>query len=569
MRKTQRNMTRQAVSRCLLLLLLSYSLSPLADGLQAWLDRTQVGEGQSVQLHLIAPPGAAGEPELSALRKHFDIRNIEQGSQVQVLNGQPVNMRSWQLALSPKRPGRLTVPALRVGQATSAPLQLDVLPAGQVPVNRVLRDVMLQTDVSQLQPFVQGKVIYTLRLYTRLDLRKVHFSDPEVLGAIVERLGEDRKYNTYLGRYRYHVLQRRFVLFPQRSGRLSVISPLLNAEVREKKRQWPLQMRGPEITLDVQPQPDTTLHPWLPAESLSLSETWSPDPSRFQAGKPMNRSIVITAQGVSAAQLPDLPQTVPQGISLYPEQPVSSTRATDNTLITRKVLNHALVASREGNYRLPELSLTWWDVTTGTRKTEVLPARDIAVLPAAASDRREPQPADKDVYLAGVNLDAWWQSVDNAWQRLRPMWPWLTMLVLMAFLANLFFRWRGTRNRNAPTTPPSTPPVKPGQSGGNALHDFEHACQQNDPHRAREALLDWASATWSDDPPQGLDRLATRLGPQATDPLAGIDRALYAPKGDAWDGTGVLAVLQPLLRDAARNRGTRVDKSALPPLYNG
>jgi len=570
MHKAHPNMTRQSVVVGLAIVLLSCSVTAMASGLQAWLDRTQVGEGQSVGLHLMTQTNTAGEPDLSPLRKNFDILSITQGSYPQAPNAHASNMRTWQLTLSPKRPGRLTVPSLRVDQATSLPLELEVFSAGRVPSNRVLREVMLQTSVSQQRPYVQGKVIYTIRLYTRLDLRQVHFSPPEVLGTIVEPLGEHRKYNTYFGRYRYHVLELRFVLFPQSSGRLSVISPLLNARVREEKGpDRPLQMRGPEITLDVQPPPDPSLHPWLPAESLSLSETWSPDPPDFRVGEPVHRSIAIAAQGVAAAQLPELPQSAPQGINLYTERPVSSMQAYQNTLVTQKVWNYSLIAKHAGDYRLPEISLTWWDTNTGERRTEVLAARDIVVMPGTEPEAGEPQPTTTTPYLPEIDLGAWWLSIRNAWKGGSTSWPWLMLLFALVWLLVMLV-WRRKRATQGATEPPKpTPPVQPGRPAGKALRLFESACKQKDPHLAREALLDWAAATWPQDPPQRLDRLAQHLPPQAAESLAGIDRALYAPTGDAWDGIAAFHALQPLLQDAAKDQDGKQDQQALPPLYPG
>ena len=569
MRKTRPNRACPSAVILLALLLASCSIAAMADGLQAWLDRTQIGEGQSVKLYLMAQADAAGQPDLSPLRRDFDISNIEQYMQMQVLNGRPTNTRTWQLTLMPKQPGKLSVPSLRMGQATSAPLVLEVFPAAQVPANRVLRDVMLQTDVSQQRPYVQGKVIYTVRLYTRLDLHQVGFTQPEVSNTLVERLGADTKYNTYFGRYRYHVLQRRFALFPQRSGRLSIISPLLNAQVREKKSQWPLQLRGPEITLDVQPQPDPTLNPWLPAESLSLSETWSPDPPGFRVGEPVKRSITITAQGVAAAQLPDIPQATPEEINLYPERPVSTSQASGNTLLTTKVFNYALVARHAGNYRLPEVSLSWWDATTGERKTEVLAARDIVVLPGTEPVEDGPQMAH-DRFLPDIEFDidlgAWWQSVRKAWDASSKFWPWLALSFALLGLMGIFAWWRRRQTHDAVLARTPATSVK---SGDDALRRFEHACKEKDPHRAREALIDWATATWPNDPPRRLGQLAQRLPPQGAEYLEGIDRALYAPTGDTWDGLSALAALQPLLQDAAKGQENKQDTQALPPLYPG
>jgi len=233
------------------------------------------------------------------------------------------------------------------------------------------------------------------------------------------------------------------------------------------------------------------------------------------------------------------------------------------------VFSYALVARQAGNYRLPEVNLSWWDATTGERKTEQLAARDIVVLPGEEPVEEGPQTTTArflpDIEL-DIDLGAWWQSARKAWDASSKFWPWVALLFALVGLMGLFAWWRRRHIQNLAMAPG---PPAPLQFADDALRRFESACKEKDPHRAREALIDWATATWPDDPPRRLGRLAQRLPPTAADYLEGIDRALYAPTGDTWDGPGTLAELLPMLEDANRDRDAKQDTQAVPPLYPG
>ncbi len=585
----------------------------LAAGLEAMLDRNRVAEGDTVTLSLSAPGDVQGSPDLGPLAKDFDIVDQSQSSRMTIVNGRSSSSREWQLILSPKHGGRLVVPAIKLAGLSSEPLPVEVLSTAQAGRLAPQRPVFVETEVAPKAPYVQGQTVYTVRVLYRVPLREAGLTDPKAGDAILKRLGDDRSYSTMRGGRRYNVLERRYALFPQHSGTLQIDAPVLSASVPEERpsgqgrgrgpfgrdpfgdferifgrdpfgdmdslfdQTRPIHVRGPSLTLDVKPQPPGTATPWLPAESVQLSETWSPDPPKGRVGEPLTRTIAITAQGVTAAQIPDLQPSVPDGVKVYPDKAQTKTRPEGDDLVAMKVLKQALVPSKAGRVSLPEVRLPWWDTRTGRQEVAVLPARTLEVLPApagatppaptpveapapprqASPDRRAPPvpgPRPSGAVAAGASATGGY-------------WPWIAAVLALGWLGT-FLLWLGGRRTRGSATGKGAGaggrgPASPGL--GTLRARVQDACNRNDPRAAREALLAWAAARWPEAAPRRLDDLAERLGEPAARLLGELDRRLYGAQPSHWDGRAAWAGLAPSLD--GRAQAPRPEPRALPELY--
>src|SRR3546814_12093198 len=72
-----------------------------------------------------------------------------------------------------------------------------------------------------------------------------------------------------------------------------------------------MRVSSEQLRLTVNPKPASYPAdvPWLPARSLSLSESWSPEPTHSQVGDSLTRSLTLEAEGLASAQLPPLPRS--------------------------------------------------------------------------------------------------------------------------------------------------------------------------------------------------------------------------------------------------------------------
>jgi len=603
----------------LLALLLLAAPGAWAQGLTATLDRNRMSANETLTLRLSADGALDGSPDFSALKQDFEILQQGSGTSMSFVNGVSSHTREWTLELAPRRTGKLQVPALALGGQQTQPLALEVMPADQADPGAGPKPVFVDTLVETTKPYVQQAFAYRVRVLYRDQPRRAVLDEPQAQGATLTRQGEDQSYSEQVEGQHYNVVERRYLVVPQRSGPLTISGPRLEAlmpEGRPGARRSPFAdfgttfggqgfpdlldqgasrrviERGPDRVVEVQPQPDTGSATWLPAESVQLSDEWTPSPPRFRVGEPVTRTLVITARGTTAAQLPTLDPGAPDGAKVYPEQP--KTEDLPGSVPTAlKTLKVALVPTSAGTLTLPEIRLTWWDTTTDQARVAVIPQRSVQVA-AAAGDAAAPAPTPappvsaptttpasvatpesksdqgtREPAVAAPGADTapqpWYRGILAALRAGSP-WPWLALAFALAWLLTL--AWALRRRTGAGASRPDTPDRRV-ESLSTARAQTRHACAKADPRAARTALLAWAQARWPASPPTGLGELAARLVPAATDSapvLEAIDRAIYAPAAATWDGPAAWQALEPLLL-AQEREAQRPAAGPLPDLY--
>lgn len=576
----------------------------------ARLDRTQVVEGDPVVLTLTASGNSNGTPDYSILQQDFDLLSQGQSNQFRMINGQTSSSREWHLTLMPKRSGEITIPAIALGNDSSRPMTLEVLPASQAAQQGISRPVMLETEIAPEQPYVQQQTIYTVRVLHALPLRDANLSEPRIENALVRPLGQERRFETYRNGRQFQAIERRYAVMPQRSGTLTIGGPVLNARVPEPGQQQgnglrdrffgrdpfaglgsmlgqtrPIQVRAGDSSVDVKAQPPGAAQPWLPAESVTVSEQWSPDPSSYRVGEPVTRTVTIRARGLSDEQLPEPDISAGIDANAYPDQPQAQTQSDGDALVSQKVIKSAIVPTRAGELQIPALEIAWWDVTSNQSRVARLPAQTISVAAGTGTPNAVGRDASQPRAALSINPGPGPATVveDNASPGKAPAkainpasltdwWPWLTLAFAVAWMAVSWLWWRERSRQSQVGTAPAAQTVadvrQPSSSLRRQRDAIETACRNNDPRNARRALVAWAEIRWPEQIPVRLDTLASQLGETAKETLDALDSQLYGHTGGVWDGKAAWIRLKPLL-DGAGDEGSpeRIGNRALPPLY--
>ncbi len=557
-------------------LLLGAARISQATALDAWLDRSRVGEGDSVQLTLEAQGQVAGEPDTAPLQRDFDLLGMSTGSSLSIVNGHSDARTRWVLTLSPKHTGEIEIPALRVGAAESAPLQLQVSRA-PLPSAAGGADVFIETTLKPDQPYVQQQVIYSVRLLHAVPIDSGQLSEPKPDNVLVRRLGEDREYATTRNGRHYQVLERRYALFAQASGSLKLPAPVFSGEIAASqatggadpwqrlfgKGSWfgrnPLggmltptkrvRIRGQSSQLQVRARPDQAdAAQWLPAQNLTLQAHWQPQNAQVAAGEPLTLVLDVTAQGLTGGQLPDLAPASAEGFKVYPDQAQRTTEGGTEGVSGKLEQKIAFIPQRAGDLRLPEVRVNWWDTQADAPRVARVPARRVHVsaaakpaLPAGATAEAAPgaaRPAPKPLPMpvAASGRPSWGAA---------GLWPWVSALLAVSWVGTLLSLW--SRRRQGPRRSPTPAANAPRQDTAAAARKrFLVACQANDAGGARRALLQWAAAHWPQDPPAGLEALARRLPePTLQALLRQLDSALYKDASH-WDGQTLARCLSRL-----------------------
>ncbi|MBF0181490.1 MAG: protein BatD [Magnetococcales bacterium] len=568
------------VTRILTALWLLWAFFPqalMAMEIQVRASRNPVALSESFTLTFEARDGVDGDPDFSPLEKEFDILGRNQSSSFQFINGARSQSVTWSLELMAKREGTLTIPAIAFGKERSAPLSITVRNAPPGPPDQAGGDpegVLLEVEAASRNPHVQEQVILTIRFLRAVEILNASLTEPRLSSGdgVLEKLGEDRNIDVTRGSRRYRAIERSYALFPQSSGKMVLGPVTLTAQLPGQGgsalndflntpffANIPQGLGRPGRTVRVASQPiEWTIQParsdfagqWLPARRLLLSEKWSPDPPALRAGEPVTRILTLQADGLTAAQLPALPDRIPDGWRAYPDRPALEDLKSESGVVGKRMEKIALIPNAPGSYRLPALEIPWWNTETRSREIARLPEREVTVSPA-------PQPTPSPAPVAGSPRD------DAPATPVVPApapagesgnsggyWPWLALLFALAWLATLaLWWWRAGRPRGGLTT--SVPVGDDSVPLRRAMERLRVACRAHDPVAARAAL------TALPVPLSGSPRLAREIHL--------LNAVLFSANPPAWRGDGLWEAAREALR--LSSVGPSTDMAVLPPLY--
>jgi hypothetical protein len=544
-------MTRSTVY---LLALLLWTVQVQAADLVASVDRSRLNTGETVELTLESNDVTQfGKPDLTPLEPLFEVRGTRQVNQLTTINGDNRATTRWIITLLPKQNGSVEIPPLQLGEARSQPISLQVIETQTQDTQSTLAPVFIEASLDQTSVYVQAQAILTLRIYHSVSLYDDSSLTPlQIPDARIEQLGESRTYEKVINGLRHGVIEMRYAIFPQHSGVLTIPTQVFSATLVDAQPSQDAGAQGPksgkllrvssaEIPLTVKPKPASypADSPWLPARSLSLSESWSPEPDHAQVGDSLTRSLTLKVEGLASSQLPPLPATDANGLRRYPDQPVLGNQNSERGLIGSREDREALVPAHSGAIELPSVDVVWWNTFEDHLEHSNLPARTLQVTNNPSLVVDTPAGAAQPNY--GADSEALW------WWKLSTLI--LTCTTLLGFGLWWRARWQPAILRAAQTGP----------SPRTVLDDLKRACQANDPHATRQALDAWARQQ-----PETLADMAARFVP-LSDALDGLNGALYSETGQHWQGEDLWRATRAI--PLAERVQDPVGDSGLPPLY--
>jgi hypothetical protein len=537
-----------------MLALLLGNVDAQAAALVASVDRSRLNSGETVELTLESNDVTQfGKPDLAPLEPLFEVRGTRQVNQLTTLNGDNRATTRWIITLLPKENGSVTIPPLQLGEVQSQPVTVQVVESETQDTANKLAPVFIDASLDQSSVYVQAQAILTLRIYHSVSLYDDSSLTPlQIPDARIEQLGESRTYEKVINNLRHGVIEMRYAIYPQHSGELTIpaqifsatlvdVQPAQDAASQAPKSGKLMRVSSVPILLTVKAKPITYPAdlPWLPARSLTLSESWNPEPDLAQVGDSLTRSLTLKAEGLASSQLPPLPATEANGLRRYPDQPVLSNQSTERGLIGSREDREALVPGRSGAIELPAVEVVWWNTFEDHLEHSSLPARSLQVAsnPSLVIDT----PAGMPSVMSAADSETLWR------------WKLSTLILACTTLLGFGLWWRGRWQ------PAVLRAAQTGPSPRTVLDELKRACQANDPHATRQALDAWARQQ-----PETLADMAARFVP-LSDALDGLNGALYSETGQHWQGEELWRAIKAI--PIAERIQDPVGDSGLPPLY--
>ncbi len=523
--------------------------NPANRALSAFVDRTDIAINDVITLTIRTDASLGNtRPSLDGLNRDFE--QVGGSSTRSTYTNVAGNIQSWNefsITLRPRTTGTLNIPAFRIGSEVTDPIQVNVGEAS-ADLTDNNDEIFMQSNVSKEEVYVQEQLLYTIKIYYSIGFDQgAQLTSPQVSDAVVQQLGSDENYQEVVNGIGYNVTERRFVIYPQSSGELTIPPVFFTASVgrrsginrffnnRSQMREINLTSDTHNIAVLARPASFPANATWLPAADLQLEESWSGPLENVPVGEAVTRNIVLTTNGLSSSLLPGIEYAAQPGLKFYPDQPVREDVANREGVIGKRSEGTAIVASDPGIYQLPEVRLPWWNTTTNTLETAILPARTLTV-PEPAGDLVE---SDVDfVPIEGTQQEAVPTPAASGPSGANTLWIGSTVGFACLWLFSTMMWLRSRRDLTyAELVQPQQQILKPEKKKKEGvakspdadvcLRVLQTACSNNNLHDVRTTLLKWGQASFGAGSTLTLDQLALRCGePKLTALTQALDNAL-------------------------------------------
>ena len=381
----------------LLLLIISF-VSHGATTLDASVDKSKIYETDTINLRITGNVdmefsfgglmnfgrNQIESPDLPGLESNFEILDRQQSYNMRSVNGETKAQVTWTYSLAPKGTGTFIIPRAKYKDAESQEISIRVLEGKAPQDSNNPPTVFMEVDVDKSSIYVQEQVLYSVRLYSAGRLASGNLSEPESSDAIIEAFGETKKYYRMAYNQRYEVIERQYLLFPQKSGELTIEPHTFDGMLidSQNRRRLRIREKSDPINLSVKPPPASfTGKTWLPATSLHLSDNWQGEPGSMLIGDSITRNIDISALGLLGSALPPINMNDQRGLKIYPDQPKTESLQHESGAQSIRKQSTAIVAVSASNILLPEINLPWWDTINDVERIATIPAQEIIVKP--------------------------------------------------------------------------------------------------------------------------------------------------------------------------------------------
>lgn len=471
-------------------LALLLSMGANAATLNAKVNTDTVAVGDQFQLTLTTDAPVGAMPDLAPLQKGFNVLGTSSSMQTQIINGRQSRQMSWIVTLSPKEKGQLIIPALSVAGLNSKPVAVNVLDQSAMPKSQGVEGIEIEAHIPNGTHYLYQEVPLVVRIETPVGIKRAELIAPTGSDFEITQNGQDRTTSAMRDGRPITVIERDYILRPQKSGALTIAPFTIRGEVNNPNgrkdpfggslmRDFPFAgsafggslfddmynpgapfvARTDSIALNVEGAANTAADGWfLPAKAVELKTEWQPETPAFKVGEAITRRISILALGARPEQLPDLNFAVPDGARIYVDESTTDEFKTAQGTVGRRDIVTSVVPTRSGAVTLPEITLRWWDTAAGEEKTASIPAETVQVAGtiAGAAGAAGPVASISDTALSpsgemSSGIHMWLLAAGSA------------LLVLFVTFGFIYFR---RQNNNI-----SSPPTKatPGKMHEEAL----------------------------------------------------------------------------------------------------
>jgi hypothetical protein len=497
--------------------------------------------------------------DTSALEADFEVLDIKSSVSRMFESNKAFHRMRWQIEILPRRPGKLRIPSLRVGEVFTPVLTLEVVPLSPELNSASLVYVELESEPET--PYIGQQAQVVIRVIHNIPLFDGDLIEPKVDNADVYSHGPESRYSISRDGREFQVLERNLSIVARSPGNI-MVSPasyrglIYSTSAAESTVKTRRISRASEALLLEARKPPTEFsgNTWLPARELQLDQHWDEIGNELQVGDSLGLTLGIEARGLPAEALPSGLLSIDSGkVRVYTDRETRSNRFDGRELVGRLEQRFVVVVTQPGEIQLPAMNLKWWDVEREVERIATLAGKTWQVstsgIGKAGIDTAEQTTGWYGTGSPGLVITL---ARSNYW-------PWYLVIIAVLLSSGLLVSIRSVRNRIGES-------IAAMLARRRNRHVLKQACISNDPVLAFRALIEWGRARWPCDNINGLYQIRIRSGSgELVGELHRLDKALYAGHGAPWQGQQLWRLVAAEQRHSTAKVDTR--EGSLPKLY--
>lgn len=333
--------------------------------------------------------------------------------------------------LRPKKEGTFTIPAATIiaegKQLKSKELTVKVLPpdqrssqskqsgtqGGEAAASQTGQiaddDLFMVATVNKKKVYEQEAILLTYKIYTTVNLTNMSVKMPDFKGFHTQEVdisGSNREYELehYKGRNYRTTVYKQYVLFPQHSGQLEIPSITFEGTVAQLVKNYdPFEaffnggrsyvnvqkpIRAPGLTIDVSPLPSgKPVSYYGGVGDFNISSTIST--TELTEDEAVTLKLVISGTGnMKLVRTPEVKFSA--DFEVYDPKVDNKFTLKAGGLSGNKVIEYLAIPRHAGNYTIPPVEFSYFDVKSGAYKTLATPEYTLKVAKGDGSSDSAP-----------------------------------------------------------------------------------------------------------------------------------------------------------------------------------
>lgn len=573
-------------------------------------------QGDVITLKIESDKNLRGEPDLSPLSGVFNVTGSSANSQVSIINGTRSYKKTWNIELQAKTTGQFVIPEIQLGNETTEALKISIKELPPEIAAETKKHIFLEAavDIKNAEIYVQQQIPYTVKFFYDVAMQTGEVILPTIEDANIRIVGKEKKYQVDRAGTNYVVVERRYVISPEKSGEL-VIPPtivqgriaLTNGDSPQLRKRMnevdmlnelffdlnsnssfnnpfdpffsrrsigptrPYTAKSEEIQVSVLPVPDSfTGSAWLPAEEIKMEDSWTTNPPNLKVGEPVTRSIVMQVKGLGSSQIPEIFIPKPAGVKVYPEQVQTDTPNDGNTIYGIQRVDITYIPDKSGKVIIPEINVDWWDVNNKQQQTYTLPEWNLNI---ATGTLQESDVNVEPEVMDDINPESE-STVEEVFATIPNYWGWEVLLSLIALIVILLgsITLIGKRFRKSPKQTLKKKKRKALVNQRALKKSLLQACNNNENKVAADLLIKHSALLSPEDDIQSLGAVAKNIT-QGQEVVKELENNLYAAvsysdsglKTEHWQGQKLHKLVSDGLQFKSINEAPT--SFGLAPLY--